>query len=99
MMSFDSTSKNQTNDTENSELEIHSRITDADLNEQLLTALKNEEAALELQLKYLNRIEKLENEVQLLEDRYSKVMDSKLGKIIQIYWKIERRILRKTRGW
>jgi len=99
MMSFDSTSKNQKNETENSELEIHSRITDADLNEQLLTALKNEEAALELQLKYLNRIEKLENEVQLLEDRYSKVMDSKFGKIIQLYWKIERRILRKTRGW
>jgi len=87
MMSFDSTSSNQTNETE------------ADINEQLLTALKNEEAALELQLKYLNRIEKLENEVQLLEDRYSKIMDSKLGKIIQVYWKIERRILRKTRGW
>jgi uncharacterized protein (UPF0335 family) len=98
-MSFDSTSRSQTNETENSELEIHNRITDADLNEQLLTALKNEEAALELQLKYLNRIEKLENEVQLLEDRYSKVMDSKFGRIIQVYWKIERRILRKTRGW
>ncbi|WP_098170855.1 MULTISPECIES: hypothetical protein [unclassified Bacillus (in: firmicutes)] len=66
--------------------------------EQFLTFLTNEETALELQYKNLKHIEKLEREIQLLEERYSKVMQSKLGKIIRFYWKLKRWAIRKIKG-
>jgi hypothetical protein len=67
--------------------------------EQFLTLLINEETALELQYKNIKYIEKLENEIQIMEERYRKVMHSKLGRFIQFYWKAKRWLFRKLRGW
>jgi hypothetical protein len=67
-------------------------------NQQLLTALKNEEAVLELYLKNINYIAKLEKDIQFLEERYSKIMKSKIGKLIKFYWKLKRWVVRKLRG-
>ncbi|MEH7451987.1 MULTISPECIES: hypothetical protein [Bacillaceae] len=67
--------------------------------EQFLTLLINEETALELHYKNIKYIEKLENEIQIMEERYRKVMHSKLGRLIQFYWKAKRWLFRKLRGW
>jgi hypothetical protein len=115
MKPLDPILSNQTMNIENSgnELEIPSWIlklnrlkadvgsieNETFLFEQMLTVLKNEKAALELQLKNISYIENLEKEMQILEERYSKLIQSKLGKIMQLYWKVERRILKKVRGW